>query len=205
MLTRLFAHLGNAKVAESNVTISHDENIGSLEIAVEDLTRVNVAECRPELQKVPPNSRLREALAPAPTVLDQAREIAAAAALHDDVERPWLYERIVVLDNVLVLQGCQQMYLPDGILLLILGHAADVALLDYVGPVVGDAHHLEGGSERPLAQLAAPHEVARARARWHGGHPDAARALICSGAAPRRHSGGGCFGLSASELSHVLS
>jgi hypothetical protein len=97
----------NAKVPNLDVILGVKEEVESLDVPVDDLLLVDVAEAEERLNEVAPDKVLWQALCPFCLVLlDELGEAAFGGELHNDIEDVLVLvnEAIIVLDDVRVIQ-----------------------------------------------------------------------------------------------------
>ena len=91
----------HAQVADLDAALTEEE-VAGLQIAVQDLHAVQVVQTHQRLCKVPPDVVLRQQHSRLP--LDELRQVAAVAELHDDVQLALLAKAVVVAHDARVVQ-----------------------------------------------------------------------------------------------------
>ena len=92
-LTEDFA---KAKVADLYIVVGIDEDVGRLDVAVQDAAAVRVLQTLRELDEELPKAFLADECAGLRVPADEALQVTAAGKLHDNVQRAALKERAEV-------------------------------------------------------------------------------------------------------------
>ena len=104
-------HLGDAKVAELDDAAPRQEDVGRLEVAVQDAPRVQVLERQRHLDEPVQQLRLAQRAGRLPEGLYSVLEVAALAVLHEEVELRARAQRVDVLHDVRVVELREQLRL----------------------------------------------------------------------------------------------
>mmetsp|Transcript_12912 Transcript_12912/g.37926 ORF Transcript_12912/g.37926 Transcript_12912/m.37926 type:complete len:253 (+) Transcript_12912:1320-2078(+) len=143
-------HLGDAKVAEFYVLVVHHEDVGALEVAVQDVLLVEALQAVAHLDEEGPDGLLPQQPA-AFARLEPAEEVAVGRVLRDDVEDVRVHKRLEEADVEWTAHGREDTNLVHRFGALLIVHAACVHLFNSVHLRVRLAHGLIHRTIRPLA------------------------------------------------------
>ena len=139
--------LGDAKVSNLQFLFGGEEDVGRLEIPVEDVPAVDVAEARPHLLEPVHDVCFSQMSS---LLLDEASQVASITELHHDEELALLVEVVHVLDHVLMVTASEDLYLVPAQLLVPLAPAPHADLLHDAHAASGPGLHLPRLPERTL-------------------------------------------------------
>lgn len=151
----LLQDLGNVQISQFVRAILTDEDIGSLEVAMEDLLVMKGLKSASDVDEGLPDVGLLDSSLRLEMLINDLHEVAAIGKLHDDAEITGgvVVECLLELDDVVVAEGGQDSDLVKCIFFLFLLHARDAHLLQRVDLVVLPPPHLIDLSKRTLAYL----------------------------------------------------
>jgi len=124
LAVRSLQHLCNAKVAKLNgtsiqLTLSEDENIGWLQVSVQDLVPMYVVQGNTDLNEDRHHRTLSEESAVLLSFHDPSTEIASVGMLHDNVQHVLIQDDVNARDDVIVRELAEELTLSERILLLL--------------------------------------------------------------------------------------
>lgn len=161
MSKSLLQHLRNIQVSQLVGSLGTDEDVGCLEITVQDLLFVEGLEASGDVKESLPDLTLFD---PGPALevgIDESHEISTLRELHDDAEIAGeiVVEGLLEFNNEFIVERGQNPDFVEGVFFLFLLHAGDADLLECVDLVVFLAADLVDLPEGPLADLLHDFEV----------------------------------------------
>jgi hypothetical protein len=135
----LLESLAHIEVAELDASVLGEEDVGGLEIAVDNCELVKVLEGFTHLNQVTPNDSLADVLPPLAVALYLGAEIAAPCVLHDNAKLAFVRveESFEEPNNVRVPDTGQEADLIQGIADLLPLHVLDAHALQRIDFAVG--------------------------------------------------------------------
>mmetsp|Transcript_101291 Transcript_101291/g.326511 ORF Transcript_101291/g.326511 Transcript_101291/m.326511 type:complete len:422 (-) Transcript_101291:94-1359(-) len=144
--------LCDAEVPHAQDVVLGQEEVGGLQIAVQDVPVMQMLQCQDRLREPPENPILGQGLVGPAGNLDFAGELPALAEVHEDTQHALVREALPVADDVGMLQRRKQLCLLHCIFCLLAASPADINhLADSSGTAL--RRHQDRTAVRALADL----------------------------------------------------